>query len=70
MNKLTSFCFYLVLLVCALGVGFGIYCVVTTPFSFPYLWVALTWILIWGIVAKYALKKKKTLATKTEVNES
>ncbi|WP_352400370.1 hypothetical protein [Anaerotignum sp.] len=70
MNKLTSLGFCLILFVCVLGVGFGIYCVVTTPFSFPYLWVALTWIIIWCIVAKYALKKKKVLAAKTEANEA
>lgn len=69
MNNLKFFGCHLILFVCALGIAFGIYCVATTPLSFPYLCVALTWAMIWCIVAKYTLKRKKSLANITQTNE-
>lgn len=68
MKKFTSIIFKFILFVCVLGVAFGIYCIATTPFSLPYFFVAFTWILIWCAVAKYILKKKKTLAAGSQTN--
>ncbi|WMI80666.1 hypothetical protein [Anaerotignum sp. MB30-C6] len=70
MKKRVSLGCNLVLFICILGVIFGIYCIVTTPISFPYLSVAFTWIMIWCIVAKYTLKKKKSMIHETQTNET
>lgn len=68
MKFLATIGYYPVLVICALAVLFGFYCLATTPFSLPYLLVAFTWIMLWGIVARYLTKKRKELTA--EKNES